>query len=137
MNSKIAYQNNPKIKKLIRNKVICAVISTDYSIDKNLFNLLLKNNIIFIIKIPNTDQRFNLSRNLYKISNLFTYLVKHKILTTFITLSQSNAYLCSYIQLIEFVKFIGATEQYAKFCLSNLNKIAIQKISNETYEEKI
>ncbi len=135
-NSKIVYQTNPKLIKLIKTKQINAVVSTDYNIDKNLFELISKNKIIVCIKIPNTSQKFDLSRNLYKISKLFSYLNKNKIFATFITLSHSNQYLCSYIQLIEFAKFIGADEQYAKFCLNNINKILIQKI-DEINEAKI
>ncbi|MCL4383017.1 MAG: hypothetical protein M1168_03070 [Candidatus Marsarchaeota archaeon] len=135
-NSKIVYQNNFKLKKLIKLNKISAVICDDYKIDKKLLKLISKNKIILCIPIPNTKQRFNLSRDLYKISNLFLYSNKNKILATFITFAKSNKYLCSYIQLIEFAKFIGADDQYAKFCLSEINKILIQKINNDKNETK-
>ena len=122
---RIAYLNNPKILYLIKNHKIDAVICNDYSLNKKFTELIKRHKIILYFLIPNTKERFILSKDLFKLQITFNYVIKNKIKASFISLASSPKYLCSYIQIIEFAKFIGADEQYVRLCLNKFNNISL------------
>ncbi len=114
----IVYSSDKKVLHLVKDNSVSAVICVDYEIDKKLVQLMKKRNTVLCISLPSAKQRFALSKDLYRLQNLFSYAMKNKVRTTFISLASSQEYMCSYMQLIEFAKFVGATEDYARLCIS-------------------
>ncbi|MCL4381013.1 hypothetical protein M1141_01925 [Candidatus Marsarchaeota archaeon] len=114
----IAYSSDKRAMHLVKDNEVSAVICADYRIDKKLIQLMRKRNAVLCIPLPSAKQRFALSKDLYRLQNLFSYAMKSKVRATFISLAQSREYMCSYMQLIEFAKFVGATEDYARLCIS-------------------
>lgn len=62
------------------------------------------------------------SRRLYMMGRLFGHARKMGVDVSFVTLARSNEHLCSYIQLIELAKLIGAEESYARDSISRVNR---------------
>ncbi len=127
----IIYSSDKRAMHMVKDNSVSAVICIDYEIDKKLVQLMGKNNTILCIPLPSAKQRFALSKDLYRLQNLFAYALKSKVRTTFISLAASQEYMCSYMQLIEFAKFVGATEDYARLCISEFTASAFNLAENE------
>ncbi len=67
------------------------------------------------------------SRTIYLMSKLFAHAKSIKLDVSFATLAMNNMHLCSYIQLMELAKLLGADEEYAKRSMSETNRMLVEK----------
>jgi RNase P/RNase MRP subunit p30 len=107
----------------ILNMSPAAIIIQDLKIDKKALGQMRDANITLCLATSTLTASSGLyrSRNLYMMRKLFDYARSIKLDVSFITLAHSNSHLCSYIQLLELAKLVGAEEEYARKSISKTN----------------
>lgn len=100
-----------------------AVILSDLRIDKKLMEQMLEKEIAICLPMYmiTGNSGMNRSKTLYMMSKLLDYAMSLELDVSFITLAKSSSNLCSYMQLIELAKLLGADEQYARKSVSEIN----------------
>lgn len=101
-----------------------AVAFPDSKIDKKALEQMRDRGITLCLPTSVITDSYGLqrSRNIYMMGKLFTYARSIKLDAAFVTLAKSNAHLCSYMQLIELAKLVGADEEYARRSIGQINK---------------
>ena len=106
-----------------------AVSFLDSKINKKALEQMAERKILLCLPISILTSSYGLqrSRNLYLMGKLFNYAKSMKISVSFVTLAKNNMNLCSYLQLIELAKVLGADEEYARKSISSTNKSLVEK----------
>ncbi len=106
-----------------------AIAFLDSRINKKTLEQMRERGIVLCIPVSILTNSYGLqrSRNLYMMSKLFSYAKGIKLDVSFATLAKSNAHLCSYMQLVELAKLIGADEEYARKSISVTNRNLVIK----------
>lgn len=101
---------------------IPAVSLAEPTIDKNLIETMRDNGCALFIRLSDIMSFYGMKRTrlIYKMGRLFEYSMR-KVDIGFITLAKSNSMMCSYMQMIELAKMIGADEGYARKSISETN----------------
>ncbi len=101
----------------------CAVVFPDSRINKKALEQMKEREIALCIQLSQLTGSHSLqrSRNLYMASKLFDYAAGIGIEVSFATFAKSREHLCSYMQIIELAKLLGASEEYARGSLSGTN----------------
>ncbi len=102
---------------------ISAVSLAEPTIDKGLIAAMEDNGCILCIGLSDIMSYYGMKRTrlIYKMNKLFEYSRK-KVGVSFVTLAKSNSMMCSYMQMIELAKMIGADESYARKSISEINE---------------
>jgi len=105
-----------------------AVVFSDSKINKKALEQMRDRDILLCIPadLITGTSGLHRSRNMYMMGKLFDHARSIKLEVSFITLAQSNAHLCSYMQLIEIAKLIGADEEYARASISKNGSLVIK-----------
>lgn len=105
-----------------------AIVFSDLKINKKAMEQMRERKIALCLPISNLTSSYGLqrSRNLYMMSKLLKHAQSIKLDVSFATLAKGNTNLCSYMQLIEIAKLIGADEEYARKSLSQTNKSMVK-----------
>jgi len=106
-----------------------AVVFADMRINKKALEQMKERKVSLCLPISNLTSSYGLqrSRSLYMMGKLFDHAKSIKLEVSFATLAKSNTNLCSYMQLIEVAKLLGADEEYARKSLSKTNKSLVMK----------
>jgi len=106
-----------------------AVVFPDSRIDRKVIKVVAEREVALCIPIGDLTSSYGLqrSRSLYMTSKLFDYARSKKIDVSFVTLARDRTQLCSYIQLIEMAKLLGASEEYARESISKINKSMVSR----------
>jgi len=101
----------------------CAIIFSDSKINKKALEQMKERDTTLCIPLGTIISSYGLqrSKNLYLTSKLLDYALGMKIDVSFATFAKSNTQLCSYMQVIEIAKLLGATEEYARNSLNKIN----------------
>jgi hypothetical protein len=101
-----------------------AVWITDYLLDKKLLDVISDNSIPLVFPLSDIIFAKGLQRPrlMAKMSVLLKYSKKLGLGISFITLADSQKNMCSYMQLIEIAKLLGADDELARTGLSEINK---------------
>jgi RNase P/RNase MRP subunit p30 len=105
-----------------------AIVFPDSRINKKALEQMKEREIALCIQLSNLTMSYGLqrSRNLYMASKLFDYAKGMEIDVCFASFARTNVQLCSYIQIIELARLLGADEEYAKKSLSMNGSLAIE-----------
>ncbi len=106
-----------------------AIVFGDMRINKRALGQMLENDIVLCIPTSTVTSFYGLqrSRSLYLMSKLFAYAKSIKLDVSFATLAKNNLNLCSYMQLIEIAKLLGASDEYARHSISEVNKSLVRE----------
>lgn len=101
-----------------------AVVFPDSRIDRKVMKSVAERGVMLCMPLSNIMTSYGLkrSRSLYMMSKLFDYARSKKIEVSFVTLARSNNHLCSYMQLAELAKLIGADDAYARRSIGETNR---------------
>jgi hypothetical protein len=101
-----------------------AVWIKDYLLDKQLLDVVYDNTIPLVFPISDIVCANGLQRPrlMSKMSRLLKYSAKLGIGISFITMAESRSGMCSYMQIVEIAKLLGADEECARAGLSEINK---------------
>jgi RNase P/RNase MRP subunit p30 len=101
-----------------------AVVFPDLKINKKALQKMQEKGIILCIPTSAITSTSGLTRSkmLYLAAKLLKYAKSIKLEVSFATLAKTNLHLCSYMQMIEIAKLIGADEEYARNSISEINK---------------
>ncbi len=107
----------------------CAVVLSDSRIDKKAMEQMKEKRIALCIPFSAIISSYGLqrSRGLYMTSKLLDHAKSIKLDVAFVTLSKTKSNLCSYMQLLELAKLIGADEDHARQSLSTTNRSLVMK----------
>jgi hypothetical protein len=113
----------------ILNRKPNAVAFTDLIINKKALEQMEDKGITLFMPLSIITMSYGLqrSRKIYMMKKLFTHANKIKLNASFATLAKSNIELCSYMQIVELAKLVGADEDYARKSLSEINKSLVVK----------
>lgn len=127
--SKIGLSSDKNIIRIVRSGGI-GVIFDNYRIEGRLIAEMKANDSVAYIPLYKITESYRLyrSREIYKASKLIKYLKRKRINIGFITFSESVEGMCSYIQIMELAKLIGADEDMAKKGISEINEKLIRCI---------
>ena len=103
---------------------VAGIYIPDYNIDKRLIRTMADNRTVLCISLSDPMRLYGLrrSRLLFKMGKLFSYAKKEKVPVSFITMARSDSMMCSYMQIIEIAKLVGADEDYARESVGVTNK---------------
>lgn len=106
------------------NSGVAAIYINDAKIDKKLIAAMEDNETVLCISLSGIMELYGLKRShlLFKACKLFSYAKKEGVDTAFVTLAKSRSGMCSYMQMIELAKLVGASEDYARHSVSEINK---------------
>jgi hypothetical protein len=106
-----------------------AVVFYDMRINKKALEQMAERKIALCMPISTLTSLYGLqrSRALYMMSKLLDHAIGIKLDVAFASLAKSNTNLCSYIQLLEIAKLLGAGEDYARKSISQTNKSLVIK----------
>ncbi len=93
-------------------------------IDKKLIASMADNGVVLCIALSDIMEPHGLKRShlIFKAGKLFAYAKKEGVDVAFVTLAKSRSYMCSYMQMVELAKLIGADEGYARRSIGETNK---------------
>ncbi len=99
------------------------VVINGSEIEKELIKAMVDNACALFIQLSDVMHYFGIrrSRLIYRDWKLFSYARKAGLDVGFLTLARSRAVMCSYMQMIELAKIIGADERYARESISRVN----------------
>jgi hypothetical protein len=112
-----------KLTALVKNGA-AAVCITDFFIDRKLIEAIRDERCVLCIPMTaiTASHGIERSRNIYKMSKLFTYARKHDVEVCFASMAKTPMHLNSYMQLIELAKLIGSDDKYARYSISKITK---------------
>ncbi len=127
--SKIGLSSDKNIIRIVRSGGI-GVIFDNYRIEGKLIAEMKANDSVAYIPLYKITESYRLyrSREIYKASKLIKYLKRKRISIGFITFTESVEGMCSYMQIMELAKLIGADEDMAKKGISEINEKLIRCI---------
>lgn len=101
-----------------------AVVFPDSRINKKAMEQMNDRGILLCLPMSmlTGSSGINRSKTMYMMSKLLDHALSIKLEVSFVTLARSSSNLCSYLQLIELAKLIGANEEYARKSISETNK---------------
>ncbi|MGD0729118.1 MAG: hypothetical protein ABR981_03515 [Candidatus Micrarchaeaceae archaeon] len=101
-----------------------AIVFSDLRINKKAIEQMRDKEIILCIQTSNISNSADLQRSkiLYMTSKLFDYARSMKLDISFASFARREHELCSYMQMLELAKLIGANEEYARRSISEVNK---------------
>ena len=104
-----------------------AVVITDSRIDRTLMEELREQKTTLLMPISLVTSSYSLERpkRLYMISKLYSHAKKLGIEIGFATLAEARSNMCSYIQMVEIAKLIGADEHQARYGISEVNRAVV------------
>ncbi|MGI0133873.1 MAG: hypothetical protein ACREBW_02800 [Candidatus Micrarchaeaceae archaeon] len=104
-----------------------AVVITDSRIDRKLMEELREQKTALIIPTSLVTSSYSLERpkRLYMLSRLHSHARKLGIDVGFATMAESRSNMCSYIQLIEMAKLIGADGHQARHGIGEVNRSVV------------
>ncbi len=110
------------------NSGVSAVCMQNPDIDKDLIAAMADNGTVLCIPLSDMMGLYGLrrSRHIFKTAKLFAYARKNDVEISFVTLARSRSMMCSYMQLLELAKLVGASEEYARKSMKEVNKGLIE-----------
>lgn len=120
--SRIGLSSDKNIIRIVRSG--CSMVIFDnYRIEGKLIAEMKANESTAYIPLYKITESYKLyrSREIYKASKLLKYLNRKRIDIGFVTFAESVEGMCSYIQMVELAKLIGADEKMAKMGISKIN----------------
>ncbi len=108
---------------------VAGIYIPDCNIDKKLIQTMADNGTALCISLSDLMRAYGLrrSRLLFKMGKLFLYAKKEKVPVSFATMAQNDSMMCSYMQIIEIAKLVGADEEYARKSLRETNKALLAR----------
>lgn len=106
-----------------------AIVFPDSRINKKAMEQMLSHEILLCLPMSmiTSSTGMNRSKSMYMMSRLLDHARSIKLDTAFVTLAKTDSNLCSYMQLIELAKLMGADEAYARRSISEINKSLVIK----------
>jgi len=106
-----------------------AIAFKDLHINKKAMEKMKESEIALCLPMSYITCSYGLqrSRNIYLMSKLFAHARSIKMDASFATLAMNNIHLCSYMQLIELAKLLGASDDYARSSISGINGALVRK----------
>ena len=106
------------------NSGIASIYVNNAEIDKKLLASMADNGVVLCIALSDIMEPHGLKRShlIFKLGRLFAYAKKEGLDVAFVTLARSRSSMCSYMQMIELAKLVGADEDYARKSVSEINK---------------
>jgi hypothetical protein len=106
-----------------------AVVFFDMKINKKALEQMKERKIALCMPISALTSSYGLqrSRSLYMMTKLLHHAKSIKLDVVFLTLAKTKTNLCSYMQLLEIAKLIGADEEYARKSMSEISKLLVMK----------
>ncbi|MGI0100802.1 MAG: hypothetical protein ACREBH_03765 [Candidatus Micrarchaeaceae archaeon] len=113
----------------IMNESPSAIVFRDMRINKKAMEQMNDKGIALCIPMDTITSSYGLqrSRTLYMTSKLLKHAMDIRLNVSFVTLARSELQLCSYMQLIELAKLLGANEEQARMGTSETNKSLVAK----------
>ncbi|MCL5115031.1 MAG: hypothetical protein M1528_00630 [Candidatus Marsarchaeota archaeon] len=104
-----------------------SILIKDYSLDNSLVAAIAENNTILVMPVSDLMKVSGIKRSrlMFKMQRLVESAKKHKIQVAFVTMADSRGNMCSYMQLIELSKLIGADGDYARRSVSETNRVLV------------
>lgn len=101
-----------------------AIVFSDMRINKKALEQMNERKIALCMPMSSLTSSYGLqrSRSLYMMSKLLHHAKSIKLDVSFVTLAKSRTNICSYMQLLELAKLIGADEEYARRSISETNR---------------
>ncbi len=101
-----------------------AIMMKDFKIEKKLLEIAIENGCILLVPVNSivSSYGFERSRNLFKASKFLRYVKKKGAKISFISMASSKTGMCSYMQLVELAKMLGASEEEARAGISKTTK---------------
>lgn len=106
-----------------------AIVFMDMRINKKAMEQMNEKGIALCMPVSAITSSYGLSRSrtLYMMGKMFTHAKSIKLDVAFVTLARSTAHLCSYMQLVELARMLGADEDYARESISGINRSLVLK----------
>lgn len=106
-----------------------AIVFKDMHINKRAMDKMREFDIALCLPISFITCSYGLqrSRSIYLMSRLFAHARSIKLEVSFATLAMNNMHLCSYIQLMELARLLGAEEEYARRSISEINGSLVEQ----------
>jgi hypothetical protein len=101
-----------------------AIMLKDFKIEKKLLEIAIENGCVLLVPFNGiiSSYGFERSRNLFKASKFLSYATKKDAKISFISMASSKMGMCSYMQLVELAKMLGASEEEARDGISKTTK---------------
>jgi hypothetical protein len=105
------------------NMGVAAVYLKGMEADKKLMASLADNGVALCISLSDITENDGLRRShtIFKAGRLLSSARKNGVDIAFVTLARSRSSMCSYMQIVELAKLIGAEESYARKSISEVN----------------
>lgn len=125
----IAYGANKKRLATLASSGARGIAIKDMRGDGRLLNIMSENDCILCVptNIFTSSTGIERSKLIYRAEILLNVARKKHIKVSFISVAESKLHMCSYMQLIEIAKLIGANEQFARSSISTVNKELLVK----------
>jgi hypothetical protein len=106
------------------NSGVPAVCIANADVEKDLIAAMSDNGTVLCVPLSEMMGLYGLKRSrlFFKMGKLFTYARKHDVEVSFVTLARSRSMMCSNMQVLELAKLVGATEDYARKSINEVNK---------------
>jgi hypothetical protein len=119
----IAYGTDKKRLTAFAGSGARGVAIKDMRADGKLLSVMSENNCILCIPTTVFTSRSGIERSklFYRAGILLDTARKKHIRVSFISIADSKLHVCSYMQLIEIAKLVGADEQFARNSISTVN----------------
>lgn len=106
-----------------------AIMIKDFKIEKKLLEIAIDNGCTLLVPFNTiiSAYGFERSRNLFKASRFLSYARKNDAKISFISMASSKIWMCSYMQLVELAKMIGASEGEARIGVGETTKAVFGK----------
>lgn len=119
----IAYGTNKKRLAAFASSGARGIAIKDMRGDGKLLNIMGENDCILCVptNIFTSSTGIERSKLLYRAEILLNVARKKHIKVSFISAAESKLHMCSYIQLIEIAKLVGAEERFARNSISAVN----------------
>ncbi len=106
------------------NMGVSAVYLKEMEADKKLISSLADNGVALCISLSDIMELYGLRRShaIFKAGRLLSSARKGGVDVAFVTLARSRSSMCSYMQMVELAKLMGADEGYARKSISEANR---------------
>lgn len=107
---------------------VAGIYIQDYTIDRKLIQTMADNSCVLCIALADLMPLYGLKRSklMFRIGKLVSAARKERASVGFLTMAKSDSAMCSYMQIIEIAKLLGADEDYARKSLSVANKSLLE-----------
>lgn len=101
-----------------------AIWITDYLIDKKLLEVMADGSVAAVFAMSDIvlSKGLQRSKTMSRMASLLNYSIKMDVEPCFITLADSQKNMCSYMQLVELAKLLGADDDCARSGISETTK---------------